>query len=503
MAASFPVTFPSALSITGSQTLESVGHTDNLHIKDRDEIIAAQTKLGLGSSVASGTTALLGTGGTQSAWGQITNAYISGTAAIAVSKLAPASANGSVMTTAAGTATWALLTNNNIAGTAAIAVSKLATDTKGYALLAGASAPQFDPIDRKNLLINGMMRVSQRRALDSQVNMTDNAYQAADRWRSLFGASTDVGKTAGTPTIQTSSVWYVNGGSNRSLLAVSVDGATIGLKGTNSTKFGVFQVLESLDSMPYRGIPLSLQARIHISSSTLTDMRIALLEYRGTAEAAAVSSDPISSWGVNGSNPTLAADWYFVNTPSSLSLSAGGAGTVVKIENVTPSTSMTHLAVMVWANDGSTHLTNDFFFTNDVQLEVGTICTRPERLPYAQELQMCQRYYFKTFPQSLTPAQNTGNANGALAYVAQVGGTTAGNGAMLRYPSIMRASPTVTFFNISAANTKWRNVSIGADSATPVTVGPNESGVFVTNAQVAGDLVSHQIMVHLTADAEL
>jgi hypothetical protein len=41
MAASFPVTFPSALSITGSQTLESVGHTDNLHIKDRDEIIAA------------------------------------------------------------------------------------------------------------------------------------------------------------------------------------------------------------------------------------------------------------------------------------------------------------------------------------------------------------------------------------------------------------------------------------------------------------------------------
>lgn len=134
MAASFPVTFPSALSITGTQTLEDVGHTDNLHIKDRDEIIAAQTKLGLGSSVASGTTALLGTGGTQSAWGQITNAYIAGTAAVAVSKLAPASANGSVLTTAAGTATWALLTNDNIAGTAAIAVTKIAAGSPGSVL---------------------------------------------------------------------------------------------------------------------------------------------------------------------------------------------------------------------------------------------------------------------------------------------------------------------------------------------------------------------------------
>lgn len=138
MAASFPVTFPSALSVTGTQTLQDVGHTDNLHVKDRDEIIAAQTKLGLGSSVASGTTALLGTGGTQSAWGQITNAYISGTAAISVSKLAPASANGSVLTTAAGTATWALLTNDNIAGTAAIAVSKLGTVTASRPLVSNA-----------------------------------------------------------------------------------------------------------------------------------------------------------------------------------------------------------------------------------------------------------------------------------------------------------------------------------------------------------------------------
>lgn len=76
MAASFPVTFPSAVTTTPTTTLSAATHNDNLHIKDRDEIIAAQTKIGLGSSVASGTTVLLGTGGTQSAWGQITSGYI-------------------------------------------------------------------------------------------------------------------------------------------------------------------------------------------------------------------------------------------------------------------------------------------------------------------------------------------------------------------------------------------------------------------------------------------
>lgn len=392
------------------------------------------------------------------------------------------------------------LAGSDLSASAGIAAAQLATGTKGYVLLAGASAPQYERLARRNLLINGAMRVSQRRALDSAATVTDNAYQTTDRWRGLFGAST--GATSVAPTLQTSSSWYVSGdNSHRTLLMLGQDGATLGAKGTNSTKFGVFQVLEAIDSVPYRNVPLSLQARIYITSATLTDMRMAVLEYRGTADS--VSGDPISAWGANGSNPTLAADWHYVNTPTSLAVAYGAIGTIARIENITPTTSANNLAVMIWANDGSTHLTNDFFFVTDVQLEVGTICTRPERLPYAQELALCQRYYFKTFPQSLTPAQNTGNANGALAYVAQVGGTTAGNGAMLRYPSIMRASPTVTFFNISAANTKWRNVSIGADSATPVTVGPNESGVFVTNAQVAGDLVSHQIMVHLTADAEL
>lgn len=73
MAASFPVTFPSVVTTTPTTTLSDAQHNDNLHVKDRDEIIAVQSKVGLGtaSPAASATTALVGTGGTQSGWYQV------------------------------------------------------------------------------------------------------------------------------------------------------------------------------------------------------------------------------------------------------------------------------------------------------------------------------------------------------------------------------------------------------------------------------------------------
>lgn len=89
---SFPVSLASSLSISGTQPLFMGSHGTGVHVQDRNDIIALGRKLGLGTTnaVASGTTALLGTGGTQSAWGQLVNAYIAANAAIDVSKLGSA-----------------------------------------------------------------------------------------------------------------------------------------------------------------------------------------------------------------------------------------------------------------------------------------------------------------------------------------------------------------------------------------------------------------------------
>lgn len=382
------------------------------------------------------------------------------------------------------------LAGSDLSASAGIAAAQLATGTKGYALLAGASAPQFDRLSRKNFLINGGMQVSQRIAVNSGVSVTDNTYMTADRWRMLYDSASNA-----PSTYNSTSFFTLTAGASFNALTFQASNAATG-------RHGMFQVIESKDAAMLRGTSVSLSF-LAFAQAGFSDIRAAILYWTGTADA--VSSDPVTTWsslvsGTPGNASGLSGSWLFANTPTNLSVGAGGA--VFKIENISIPQSATNVAVLIWCDDTTTTF-GEFWGVTNAQLEKGAVSTPFEMPTYAQELQMCQRYYFKTFPQSLTPAQNTGNANGALAYVAQVGGTTAGNGAMLRYPSIMRASPTVTFFNISAANTKWRNVSLGADSATPVTVGPNESGVFVTNAQVAGDLVSHQIMVHLTADAEL
>lgn len=372
--------------------------------------------------------------------------------------------------------------------------SYLSLGTKGYALLAGASAPQYDPIDRKNRLINGSMRIFQRGTVDNNYTGTDNAYVGPDRWRTLTSGA--------TPSVRQSSVWIPSSGaSNRSWLALS---------GGNH-RFGLFQVLEAADCWDLRGQSVSLQFQMTTPvGANISDVRAAVIYWVGTADdsnaVTGIPADPVATWsslasGTPGNASGLANSWRFANTPANLNPTTSWAK--YKIENVSISASATNVAVLIWAEDDTHTLNTDHLDVTDVQLEKGAVCTDFERIPYTQELLLCQRYYYKTFPPGVAPAQNTGNANGALAYVTQVAGTTAGNGAMLRYPVIMRTSPTVTFYNISAANTKWRNVGIGADSATPVTVAPNETGVFVTNAQVAGDLVSNQILVHLTADAEL
>ena len=128
----FPVSLASSLSISGTQPLSTYSHGTGVHVEDRNDIIALGRKLGLGTAnaVASGTTALLGTGGTQSAWGQITNAYIAGTAAIAVSKLA-ALTSGLVRSNGTVISGGATITNADVDAAGAISLSKLAATTSG------------------------------------------------------------------------------------------------------------------------------------------------------------------------------------------------------------------------------------------------------------------------------------------------------------------------------------------------------------------------------------
>jgi hypothetical protein len=67
----------------------------------------------------------------------------------------------------------------------------------------------------------------------------------------------------------------------------------------------------------------------------------------------------------------------------------------------------------------------------------------------------------------------------------------------------MRAVPTTTFFNPSAANANWRNLNIGADSAAGAENAQGTKIMSVKNAQVGGDSAGQNIGIHATFAARL
>jgi hypothetical protein len=115
--------------------------------------------------------------------------------------------------------------------------------------------------------------------------------------------------------------------------------------------------------------------------------------------------------------------------------------------------------------------------------------------PYPQELALMQRYYRKTFNESVAPAQNAGLAGALCARAPSAGSYVS---AFLPLPSGLYtgvgSSSTVTLYNPSAANASWRDVTAASDVA--MTIDPATSkggtGVFVTSASTiatAGDVV--------------
>ena len=136
-------------------------------------------------------------------------------------------------------------------------------------------------------------------------------------------------------------------------------------------------------------------------------IRVGILAFTGTADA--VSGDPVSSWGAEGTNPTLAADWAFANTPAAIAVTTSWADYVV--ENVTIPANATNIAILIWSDDRATTTTTDILRIGGyVTLTRGAVAPPGLVLPFAEELARCQRYFQKTFPLATAPADGAGTA---------------------------------------------------------------------------------------------
>jgi hypothetical protein len=314
----------------------------------------------------------------------------------------------------------------------------------------------------RNHIINGAMMVAQRGTSFVSGANNDDTYNL-DRWTLLSDGNdiVDVTQATDAPT----------GGLN----SIGLDVETV------NKKFGIIQFIEQKNCIGLIGNTVTLSFKARVSSLTkLDNVKCAIIAWDGTADA--VTSDVVSAWGVEGTNPTLVANWTYENTPANLSVTTSWATYSVSAAVDTASTK--NIAVFIWSDVTDTTL-GDFLYITDVQLEQGSVATPFERRPYGAELVLCQRYRQK-LGRGIMGRWNSANETEIHA----------------RLMAAMFAAPTLTLLSTTADL-----VRIGIDGFT-VTIstsgfGSTETGFSVYVTKTGGSSASAGEFSALSSDVLL
>jgi hypothetical protein len=199
---------------------------------------------------------------------------------------------------------------------------------------------------------------------------------------------------------------------------------------TVNKKFGVAQIIEQNNCIGLIGQTVTLSFMAKVSSTTkLDNVKAGVVAWSGTADT--VTSDIISAWGAEGTNPTLIANATFENTPANLGVTTSWARYSITAAVDTASTK--NIVVFIWSDVTDTTL-GDFLYITDVQLEYGSVATRftSHAGTTTGELAACQRYYY-------LHVSGTANAIGSAANFS----TTTAIG-VIHYPVTMRTDPTLS-----------------------------------------------------------
>lgn len=274
----------------------------------------------------------------------------------------------------------------------------------------------------RNRLINGDFSIDQRND-GAATNIADDVY-CLDRWYVL----------AETGNVQASRILNAENGSPTCIQLQAQ---------TSSKRFGIAQIIESINCRDLRGESVVLNFRMRSNAASQT-IRYAILEWTGTADQ--LTSDIVNSWS-NGTFTIATPATFFINTTGFVLVATGNVTTSSSANTwtslSTPLTgtigsTMNNLIVFLWTeNQALTSTTINF---SQVQLERGTTATAFERMPFDVSLNRCQRYFYlyvrmNSFTGGAGTQQNTGLLNGYYSTASQCEG-------ILVFPVPMRTIPT-------------------------------------------------------------
>jgi len=336
----------------------------------------------------------------------------------------------------------------------------------------------------KNRIINGAMVIDQRNA-GASYSAIDSTY-GLDRWKlASYDSSAQTGKytviqsstaptgfstsmlitSSAATTINASSIYWVGQmieGFNTADLGFGAAGA--------STVTVSFWVRSSLTGTFGGAISNSAQNRSYPFSYTINSANT--FEYKTVT----IPGDTSGTWlTTNGIGIRL----FFNLGSGTTSQGTANAWSSSQLSSVTGTTSLL-------ATSGAT------LYIAGVQLEKGSTATSFDYRPYGTELALCQRYFCSSFNIGTAPAQNLGGG------MIGKGSTSSTTEPILtwQFPVSMRIAPTVTTYNVSAANNQW------SSGSTPRVVASSTAFASIDNTGNQTTAAS-QSYIHASATSEL
>ena len=341
----------------------------------------------------------------------------------------------------------------------------------------------------KNYLINGGFAVAQRGTSFTSTGSANNddAY-TLDRWYILSDTNDVIDVTQDTTTVPTNGEF-----------AIALDVETV------NKKFGIATIIENKDVIGLVGNTVTFSFKAKVSATTkLDNVKAAIVAWSGTADT--VTSDIISAWGAEGTNPTLIADATYENTPANLNLTTSYATYSVSAAIDTASTQ--NLILFIWSDVTDTTL-GDFLYIAESKLELGSTATAFQYAggTFAGELAACQRYYQKSYNIDVPPQTNSTTPG-------IVGMISSNNYAVPHQNRIayvwlkvsMRANPTVTIYSFTSSTAGVVSNGSGTDLAAQsgLVEWQNNNGFVVYNFSSSTITpTSNTFVAHYVASAEL
>ena len=280
----------------------------------------------------------------------------------------------------------------------------------------------------RNKIINGGFEVWQRGTARTFMNA---GQYLADRWTVRLYQQASHQRTTVTP---------VTGMQTRYALRV---GSVTTAEAGGGARMWANTELESGDSIPLRGKTMTLSFWVRFSSATC-------------------SSSTATAFG----NWSGSVDWCTSTTDAAMSSTASNGGSGVTLTNGSLPTTWTKYTTTVtlpsninnvgvqfgFAGLGNTASADTVWYeVTQVQLEEGSVATPFEQRPLQTELALCQRYYYKTFPN--IAAKSFGVATISTSTRAHVSGFFPVT--MRVIPTALEQSGTANQFMLSVSSTNF------------------------------------------------